>query len=129
MIWNPDGSVAEFSGNGSRIAAAWLARARRRRAQVTIVGRGPRVPGDASATTGRSRWRVGAVEVGEIETIELEGERVELTAVSVGNPHAVVRTTRSRAELLRLGPLHRGAPAASPSARTSSSCASTARTR
>ena len=25
-IWNPDGSVAEFSGNGLRIAAAWLAR-------------------------------------------------------------------------------------------------------
>ena len=25
-IWNPDGSTAEFSGNGSRIAAAWLAR-------------------------------------------------------------------------------------------------------
>src|SRR5688572_320959 len=24
-IWNPDGSAAEFSGNGSRIAAAWLA--------------------------------------------------------------------------------------------------------
>ena len=23
-IWNPDGSVAEFSGNGSRIAARWL---------------------------------------------------------------------------------------------------------
>ena len=27
VIWNPDGSVAEFSGNGSRIAAAWLVRA------------------------------------------------------------------------------------------------------
>ena len=26
VIWNPDGSVAEFSGNGSRIAAAWLSR-------------------------------------------------------------------------------------------------------
>ena len=25
-IWNPDGSAAEFSGNGSRIAAGWLAR-------------------------------------------------------------------------------------------------------
>ena len=26
VIWNPDGSVAEFSGNGSRIAALWLSR-------------------------------------------------------------------------------------------------------
>nr|MDQ3745219.1 diaminopimelate epimerase [Acidobacteriota bacterium] len=25
VIWNPDGSVAEMSGNGTRIAAAWLA--------------------------------------------------------------------------------------------------------
>ena len=34
---------------------------------------------------------VGDVEVGETETIELGGERIELTPVSVGNPHAVVR--------------------------------------
>src|ERR687884_2341846 len=26
VIWNPDGSVAELSGNGTRIAARWLAR-------------------------------------------------------------------------------------------------------
>src|SRR5438093_10179194 len=25
-IWNPDGTTAELSGNGARIAAAWLAR-------------------------------------------------------------------------------------------------------
>src|SRR3954447_11336743 len=25
-VWNPDGSIAEMSGNGARIAAAWLAR-------------------------------------------------------------------------------------------------------
>ena len=36
VIWNPDGSVAEFSGNGSRIAAAWLGR-RAGAAQVTIA--------------------------------------------------------------------------------------------
>ena len=33
----------------------------------------------------------GSVEVGEIETVEIDGERIELTAVSVGNPHAVIR--------------------------------------
>ena len=39
-IWNPDWSVAGFSGNGSRIAAAWLAR-RTGVAQV-VVEVGPR---------------------------------------------------------------------------------------
>ena len=39
------------------------------------------------------------------ETIELGGERIELTAVSVGNPHAVVRLDAGRGDLLRLGPL------------------------
>ena len=48
---------------------------------------------------------VGDVEVGETETIELGEERIELTAVSVGNPHAVVRLAASRDDLLRLGPL------------------------
>ena len=48
---------------------------------------------------------MGAVEVGEPETIDVEGEQVELTPVSVGNPHAVIRRHPDRAELLRLGPL------------------------
>src|ERR687898_464726 len=40
VIWNPDGSVAEFSGNGSRIAAAWLAgRAGAERVTVSTGGR------------------------------------------------------------------------------------------
>ena len=29
VIWNPDGSTAELSGNGVRIAARWLAEGRR----------------------------------------------------------------------------------------------------
>ena len=49
--------------------------------------------------------RVGRAEVGELETVELDGEHIELTTVSVGNPHAVVRTEPDRDELLRLGPL------------------------
>jgi diaminopimelate epimerase len=47
---------------------------------------------------------VGEVEVGEIEVVDLDGERLELTAVSVGNPHAVVRTEPTPAALLRIGP-------------------------
>ena len=102
VIWNPDGSVAEFSGNGSRIAAAWLAR-RAGAAQVTIAVAGRSYPA-ARRDDGTIAMGVGAVEVGEIETVELGEERVELTAVSVGNPHAVVRGNPVREELLRLGP-------------------------
>ncbi len=103
VIWNPDGSVAEFSGNGSRIAAAWLAR-RAETEQVTIEVSGRSYPA-ALRDDGTIAMGVGDVEVGETETIELEDERVELTAVSVGNPHAVIRSTATRDELLRLGPL------------------------
>jgi diaminopimelate epimerase len=102
VIWNPDGSVAEFSGNGSRIAAAWLGR-RAAATQVTIAVSGRSYPA-AIRDDGTIAMGVGAVEVGEIETVELNGERVELTAVSVGNPHAVVRGNPVREELLRLGP-------------------------
>lgn len=102
VIWNPDGSVAEFSGNGSRIAAAWLAR-RGGAAQVTISVSGR----DYSAEVrkdGLLAMGVGHVEVGEVETVDLGEERIELTAVSVGNPHAVVRTEPDRETLLHLGP-------------------------
>jgi diaminopimelate epimerase len=102
VIWNPDGSVAEFSGNGSRIAAAWLS-ARAGTPQVTIGVSGRTYPA-AIRDDGTVAMGVGEVEVGEIETIELGEEGVELTAVSVGNPHAVVRLDASRDDLLRLGP-------------------------
>lgn len=101
MIWNPDGSAAEFSGNGSRIAAAWLAA--REGASALTVGVGGRAY-PATVRDGTIAMAIGPVEVGEIETVELGEERVELTAVSVGNPHAVVRGPVDRAELLRLGP-------------------------
>ncbi len=102
VIWNPDGSVAEFSGNGSRIAAAWLAR-RSGASELTISVSGT----DYRAVLrddGALAMSVGHVEVGEIETVELGEERVELTTVSVGNPHAVVRVEPERETLLRLGP-------------------------
>ena len=103
VIWNPDGSTAELSGNGTRIAARWLAR-RGGVDEVSIVV-GPR---EVAARMGKGReveLDVGAVEVGETEPITVDGEEVELTPVSVGNPHAVVRREPDRAELLRLGPL------------------------
>jgi len=102
-IWNPDGSGAEFSGNGSRIAAAWLAE--RARAVAVTLNVGGSSYDAVRRDDGMIAMRVGDVEVGETETVEIEGERIELTVVSVGNPHAVVRTDVDRDELLRLGPL------------------------
>ena len=48
---------------------------------------------------------LGTVEVGEIETLDLGSELVEITPVSVGNPHAVIRREPESEELKRVGPL------------------------
>jgi diaminopimelate epimerase len=103
-IWNPDGTTAEFSGNGSRIAALWLAgRSGASEVSVSVAVSG-RSYDAVLRGDGLVAMTIGHVEVGEFEAIVLDGERVELTAVTVGNPHVVVRTDRGRDALLRLGP-------------------------
>ena len=52
VIWNPDGSTAELSGNGTRIAARWLAR--RSGADDVVIAVGPREVEGAHA-----RWADG----------------------------------------------------------------------
>jgi diaminopimelate epimerase len=103
MIWNPDGSLAEMSGNGTRIAAAWLSR--RTGAAEVRIHVGPRTVTARIRADGLVEQELGGVEVGRPETLEVAGERVELIPVSVGNPHAVVRLAHDRDDLLRLGPL------------------------
>jgi len=102
IVWNPDGSTAELSGNGARIAAMWLAR-RSGVAYPRLHVGGRTVP----ARVGDEEVEVdlGVVDVGKPEALEIDGERLEITPVSVGNPHAVVRREPTRAELLRIGPL------------------------
>ncbi len=100
VIWNPDGSTAELSGNGTRIAAAWLAARSGLDAVTVAVGRrevAARIAGDEIETD------VGVAELGEIETLALDEEQLEFTPVSVGNPHAVIRGDPR--EIARLGPL------------------------
>jgi diaminopimelate epimerase len=99
-IWNPDGSTAEMSGNGVRIAARWLA-AETGATEVTIETSGRSVV--ARMLEGLdAETDVGEVIVGEPESID----GVELTTVSVGNPHAVIKLDApTRDDLLRLGPL------------------------
>jgi diaminopimelate epimerase len=103
LIWNPDGSTAELSGNGTRIAARWLAR--RVSSDAVTITVGPREVVARMRDGLEVEMDVGDVDVAAPETIHVEGEPVELTHVSVGNPHAVLRRDPDRAELLRLGPL------------------------
>ncbi len=103
VIWNPDGSIAEMSGNGVRIAACWLAE-RTGAPEVEIVTGGRAVQVRMLAD-GRAAADMGEVVVGPDEVVDL-GEPVALTTASVGNPHAVVRLDGAgRDDLLRLGPL------------------------
>ena len=103
LIWNPDGSLAEMSGNGTRIAAAWLAQ--RTGSSEVDVHVGPRTVRAHIRGDGLVEQELGEVEVGPLETIDVSGRQLEVTPVSVGNPHAVVRLDHGRDDLLRLGPL------------------------
>jgi diaminopimelate epimerase len=103
IIWNPDGSTAELSGNGTRIAARWLARGSG--ADTVRISVGPREVVARMRGGLQVEMDMGPVEVGDPETIDVGGEPVELTRASVGNPHAVVRREPDRETLLRLGPL------------------------
>jgi diaminopimelate epimerase len=97
VIWNPDGSTAEMSGNGTRIAARWLAERAGRDAVTVRVG--PREISARVLPDGRVEQDVGTVEIGPPETVA----GIELVPVSVGNPHAVVRG--DPAEIGLVGPL------------------------
>jgi diaminopimelate epimerase len=103
VIWNPDGSTAELSGNGTRIAARWLAD--RSGAEEVRIVVGQREVVARMRGGGEVETEMGAVEVAPPETLDLDGTAVEFTPVSVGNPHAVIAREPDRAELLRLGPL------------------------
>ena len=102
-IWNPDGSLAELSGNGVRIASRWLARLNAR-AEVRIRV-GNRVVRSHMLGGLEVEMEMGDVTVGEPEMLDLKDEQIEFIPVSVGNPHAVIRREPERSELLRLGPL------------------------
>jgi diaminopimelate epimerase len=82
-IVNPDGSHAEMSGNGTRIAGAWLMQRTGR--EIARVHVGPRVV---------AVRRVGDEYESDMGEVEVHPrERVagfDVTPVSVGNPHAVV---------------------------------------
>jgi diaminopimelate epimerase len=96
-IVNPDGSLAEMSGNGTRIAAAW--HMRRTGSDVARVHVGPRVVIVRSLGSDLYDSDMGEVHVGE--PVVVEG--IELVPVEIGNPHAVVLDDPGRLD--ELGPL------------------------
>jgi diaminopimelate epimerase len=104
VIWNPDGTLAEMSGNGVRIAARWLAgRSGRSEVMIETVGRAvhARMIGSTDAEID-----VGEVGVEAAEALLTEIGVLEVNVVSVGNPHAVIRMDgATRSDLLRIGPL------------------------
>jgi diaminopimelate epimerase len=96
-IWNPDGSLAELSGNGTRIAARWLAA--RTGADRVVVRVGPRQVTAWMLPDGLVEQDLGEVRVGEPD----EADGIRFVPVDVGNPHAVVEG--DPADLPRIGPL------------------------
>ena len=96
-IWNPDGSRAEMSGNGTRIAARWLAE-RTSAARVTVRV-GSREVVARMLDGALVEQDLGEIVVGHPE--EVAG--ITLVAVDVGNPHAVV--DGDPATVLEVGPL------------------------
>ncbi len=95
-IWNPDGSRAEMSGNGTRIAARWLSE--QTGATEVRVRVGPREI-VARLIGNEVEQEMGAVSVAESERIA----GLDVVVVDVGNPHAVVRGDPG--DLPLIGPL------------------------
>jgi len=95
-ILNPDASHAEMSGNGTRIAAAWLMNRTGSTEARVHVGR--RTVAVRRTADGLYESELGPVEIGPPELVD----GIELIPVSVGNPHAVVTGDPSR--IGELGP-------------------------
>ncbi len=121
-IYNPDGSEAEKSGNGLRIFARYLyEHGYARRTQFTVETPGGIVTcalevrdgrvvqvtvdmGEASFSSDRIPVAGPPREVID-EPVEVAGQRVRITALTVGNPHCVVFVEDPDAvDLHRLGP-------------------------
>lgn len=117
-IFNADGSSAGQCGNGVRCVAAWLVREGVARIGQPLRLRGP--SGISLATVEREGWvRVDMGEPGfeparipfeapaaaPSYALDVDGRKLEIGAVSMGNPHAVLEVEAvARAEVVRLGP-------------------------
>ncbi len=115
-IWNPDGSEAEKSGNGTRIYAKYLFdHGITARTQFTIDTLGGTVEANIDVVEGRvvgATMNMGPPSVIPVTEIEVDGERLEVICISVGNPHCIVLTDDlAKIDFYRLGPKIENHPA------------------
>lgn len=93
-IFNPDGSEAEKSGNGARIFAKFLRdHGYTDRDRFTLHTAGGRVSCILRLEQGRVAFvtvDMGKARFDPLDAIEVDGRRIEVTSVSMGNPHCVV---------------------------------------
>ncbi len=112
-VTNADGSVPEMCGNGLRCVSRWLVDHHVVAAgeeHVVDTDAGPlacRVTAEGIRVDMRGATFDDACAGGPLleEPIEALGERFVATAVSVGNPHLVLRAPADRALASRIGPL------------------------
>jgi diaminopimelate epimerase len=106
IVWNPDGSHAENCGNGIRMVARYLDTSGRLPEDgVITTGGGPVTV--APLPDGRVRVAMGRAvfPVGEQrESLDVDGGRVDLAEVSMGNPHAVIEHGEPERVVESLGP-------------------------
>jgi len=108
-IFNPDGSQAEKSGNGVRIFAKYLYDHRLSTSErFTIETLGGIVHAQLRLVDGQIAditVDMGTASFDDLREIEVDGERLELTSLSVGNPHCIVVVPDlSAVDFYRLGP-------------------------
>lgn len=108
-IFNPDGSEAEKSGNGVRIFAKFLRdHGYTDRDHFTLHTAGGRVTCALEHEGGRvARITVdmGRARFDALDAIEVDGRRIEVTSVSLGNPHCVVLVPDlTKVDVRALGP-------------------------
>jgi diaminopimelate epimerase len=93
-IFNPDGSEAEKSGNGTRIFAKFLRdHGYTDKDRFTLQTPGGRVTCVLERADGRVAQitvDMGRARFDPLDAIDVDGRRFEVTSVSMGNPHCVI---------------------------------------
>jgi len=115
-IFNPDGSDAEKSGNGIRIFAKYLREhGYTTQDRFSIETAGGRVCVECVLRDGRVAEvtaDMGRVSFDAVETIQIDGRPLQVTSLSIGNPHCVVIVNDlSKVDVHRLGPKVEAHPA------------------
>jgi diaminopimelate epimerase len=110
-IWNPDGSQAERSGNGLRIAAKFLSdygyTIEQTFAIETPAGPVRTQVYKMDGRVNRVRLEMGSATIDRgVKSLDVQGNRLDVSIVSVGNPHCVVfGQPQTRDRLFAIGPL------------------------